>query len=388
MTLFVIIFLFFMRGVPMAETAMDVDVWAEGVSEQYKIFSTDNDNLQSNFSFVINKDITMVETGELDSAYKPAYTLYYPRTRDEFEINVYIVNFDVTVFAAAVAEVYAIVKDYENLMLKFKRNKQGEIVPSIRTSSLNRVVIRGDTENYGEEAIYSVYSFEKMVVIIDAHVQKEHYEKYQEDIEQIREKFRFLKPFIPENHVQEFKNATFSYLFPKGWKPSKFAEVPKDTGLADGIIPWAMRLYWQGLHVPLFTFFTYDVPFHEWERVHSKLPFVDIMKQDETIIVNDNVVKRKLLSNNDEVLAWEFLYSVTIKENNIKTISIVRFVRLKETNKIVVYIYDNIDIELNNRKQDEEFFRLSCIGKSAADIIYLTLTNTYSPYFADKFYLD
>jgi len=229
-----------------------------------------------------------------------------------------------------------------------------------------------------------------MAVIIDAHVQREHYEKYEEDIKQIRERFKFLKPFILENHIEEFKNDTFSYLYPKIWKPTNFVEATKDTGAVNGIRPWGMALQLPDdiTTVPHFAFYTYDVSFYEWERVHRRLPFIDILKNDE-VIINNEVLSRNQYLNNGEIASWEFLYSWKIKEKNVDMISIVSYTRLKNTNKIVVFVYDNLDLEFNgNSRYADELFRLSCIGESAGGIIFATLTDAYEPYFQDKFYLE
>jgi len=361
----------------------------EEFSENYEMISTNSENLPSNFSFVINKDITLFKSGRSNSVYKPAFTLYYPRTRDEFEVNIYIVQFSKIAFASSVADVYAIIRNYENIRIKFRENNKGQIIPSAGTTSVNRAFVRADTEDPFSQSFYSVYSFENMAVIIDAHVQKEYYKKYEEDIKQIRENFKFLKPFILENHVEEYKNDTFSYLYPKGWNLTNFMEATKDTAAVDGIRPWGMslRLNDSDAKAPHFTLYTYNIPFYRWENVHDSLPIIDMLK-NESVIVSDNVVKRNRLFEDGEISAWEFLYSWTIKENNLKIITIVSFLRLKDTNKIAVFVYDNIDIELNYTRHNDKLFRASCIGESAEFIIFATLTSAYAPYFADKFYLE
>jgi len=386
-----------MRGVVMAEVVEDSVMMKEGLSRAYDIVSTDYDQLPSNFSFVIPEDITMIETEELDSINKPAYTLYYPRTRDEFEINIYVVQFDATVFAMRVAEIYQILRGYKNDMMTLREDKEGKLINAIDSSSYNRVFIRADTAHPGEKAIYGIYSFENVVVIIDARVQKEHYKKYKEEIDKLRENFRFLKPFILENHVEEFKNSTLSYLYPKGWKPSVFGNAATDTGAVDGIRSWGMELHLHDYDIgfPYIQVYSYDLPFHAWERVKNKWSIVDFFENNEdnkgNAVLLDTYIKRERFfydgKVNGDIAAWEFVYSWLIRKNGVKMNSSFSFTRLKETGKIAVFLYEVIDPEINQQK-NEEAFRLSCIGESAEGLIFSTLTDAYEPYFADAFYLE
>jgi len=388
---FLLVILFCMRGVVMAQDAADVVTMEEDLSRAYDIVSTDYDQLPSNFSFVIPEDITMVETEELDSINKPAYTLYYPHTRDEFEINIYVVQFDVTVFATAVPEIYQILRGYKNDEIALKRDENGKVIPSKETSSTNRIFIRADTSDSSEQTIHGIYSFENMVVIIDAHVQKEHYKKYREEIITLIQEFKFLKPLILENHVEEFKNSTLSYLYPKGWKPSVFGNAVTDTGAVDGIRPWGMELHLHDYDIgfPYIQVYSYDLPFHAWERVKNRWSIVDFFESNENnkgnIILLNTYIKRERFfydgKVNGDIAAWEFVYSW------IKMNSSFSFTRLKETGKIAVFLYEVIDPEINQQK-NEEAFRLSCIGESAEGLIFSTLTDAYEPYFADAFYLE
>jgi len=146
---------------------------------------------------------------------------------------------------------------------------------------------------------------------------------------------------------------------------------------------------------PRFEIYSYDLPFHAWERVKNRWSIVDFFESNKNnkgnIILLDTYIKRERIldigEGKTEIEAWEFVYSWIIKKSGVKMNSSYSFTRLKETSKVAVFLYENIDVELNQQK-NEEIFRLSCIGQSAESLIFSTLTSAYEPYDADTFYLE